>query len=72
MKHLINKTSVEAMFAGMSLVAACIAALATAMPVWAAASIMTVVLGGTGTFLFFRGKARLRNFHAVPSRPWKP
>ena len=52
----------------MSLVATCIAALATAMPVWAAALIMTVVLGGAGAFLYLRGKARLQNFHAVPEQ----
>jgi len=65
---LMGGAAAAGLFAGMSLVAACIAGLATAMPVWAAAAIMAVVLGGAGAFLFFQGKARLRNFHAVPEQ----
>jgi len=65
---LMGGAAAAGLFAGMSLVATCIAALATAMPVWAAALIMTVVLGGAGAFLYVRGKAKLRNFHAVPEQ----
>jgi hypothetical protein len=65
---LIGGAAALGLFAGMSLLATCIAALATAMPVWAAALIMTVVLAGAGAFLYSRGIARLRNFHPFPGQ----
>jgi len=65
---LMGGAAAAGLFAGMSLVATCIAALATAMPVWVAALIMTVVLGGAAAALYLRGKARFRNFHAVPEQ----
>jgi Flp pilus assembly protein TadB len=60
---LIGVAAALGLFAGMSLLATSIAVLAIAMPVWAAALIMTVVLAGAGGFLYSRGIARLRNFH---------
>jgi uncharacterized membrane protein YqjE len=65
---LIGAAAAVGLFAGMSLLATCIAALATAIPVWAAGLIMTVVLAGGGTFLYSRGMARLRNFHTFPEQ----
>jgi Flp pilus assembly protein TadB len=65
---LIGGAAAVGLFAGMSLVATCIAALAIAIPVWAAALIMTVVLAGAGAFLYSRGIARLRNFHPFPEQ----
>ena len=65
---LIGGAAAVGLFAGMSLLATCIAALATAIPVWAAGLIMTVVLAGGGTFLYSRGMARLRNFHPFPEQ----
>jgi len=65
---LMGGAAAAGLFAGMSLVATLIAGLATFMAVWMAALIVTVLLGGAGAFLFFRGKAKLRNFHAVPEQ----
>jgi len=65
---LIGAAGALGLLAGMSLLATCIAALATAIPVWAAGLIMTVVLAGGGTFLYSRGMARLRNFHTFPEQ----
>jgi uncharacterized membrane protein YqjE len=65
---LIGGAAAVGLFAGISLLAACIAALATAMPVWVAALIMTVVLAGAGAFLYSRGIAKLRNFHPFPEQ----
>jgi len=63
---LIGGAAAVGLFAGMSLLATCIAALATAMAVWVAALIMTLVLGGAGAFLYSWGITRLRNLHPFP------
>src|SRR5690349_11587186 len=48
---MLGAAAVTGLFAGMCFLAACIALLALAMPVWAAALIMTVVLAaGAGIF----------------------
>jgi len=65
---LMGGAAVAGLLAGMSFVATCIAALATAMPVWAAAGIMTLVLAAAGFILFTSGRSNLRNFHAVPKQ----
>jgi hypothetical protein len=47
-------------------VAACIAALALAMPIWVAALIMTVLLAAIGGACFAAGRTRLRQVDPVP------
>jgi Flp pilus assembly protein TadB len=66
--RLIGGAAAIGLFAGMSLLATCVAALATAMPVWAAALIITVVLAGAAAFLYSRGIARLRTLHSFPEQ----
>jgi uncharacterized membrane protein YqjE len=63
---MIGSAAAVGLFAGMSLLVTCIAALATAMTVWVAALIMTLVLGGAAAFLYSWGIARLRNLHPFP------
>jgi len=63
---LFGAAAVAGLLAGMCLVATCIAALAEVLPVWAAALIMTILLGIAGAALFSSARAKFRNFHAVP------
>ena len=65
---LLGGAAVAGWYAGMCLVCTCVALLSLVMPVWAAALIMTTVLSGIGSILFLRGRARLRNFSAVPEQ----
>jgi hypothetical protein len=52
----------------MAFVAACIAALALAMPVWLAALLMTLVLLGIAAAMYAGGRSKLRDVNAVPER----
>jgi len=63
---LMAPAMIAALFAGMCMVAACIALLALVLPVWAASLIMAAVLGIAGALLFSIGRARLRAIHGVP------
>jgi len=54
------------LLAGASLVAACIAALALAMPVWLAALLMGVILLCITGAAYAGGRAKLRSLDAVP------
>jgi len=64
-----------AMFAGGGLMAlfglallmtACVAALAMAMPVWAAAAVMCVLCFAIGGTLYVMGRSRAKDVHAAP------
>jgi len=65
---MFGGAAVCGLLAGMALVAACIAGLATAMPVWLAAALMTLVLLGTAAAMYAGGRSRLRDVNAVPER----
>lgn len=58
--------AITGLFAGMCLIAACVALLALALPVWAAALIMAAILGGVAAYLYSRARAGIRRFHAIP------
>ena len=58
--------AITGLFAGMCLVVTCVALLAMVLPVWAAALIMTAILGGAAAWLYSRAKAGMRRFHAIP------
>jgi Flp pilus assembly protein TadB len=58
--------AITGLFAGMCLIAACIALLALTLPVWAAALIMAAILGGVAAYLYSRARAGMRRFHAMP------
>ena len=58
--------AITGLFAGMCLIAACVALLALALPVWAAALIMAAILGGVAAYLYSRARAGMRRFHAIP------
>jgi hypothetical protein len=54
------------LMAGICLVGACVAALALAMPVWAAALVMCFLLGCTGAALYAGARARFKQIDPKP------
>jgi len=65
---MFGGAAVCGLLGGMAFVAACIAVLALAMPVWLAAIIMTLVLVCAGAAMYAGGRSKLRNVNAVPER----
>ena len=55
-----------ALLAGAALVTCCIAALAIAIPIWAAALVMSFLLGVIAMVVFSTGRTRLKKVNPVP------
>lgn len=65
---MFGAAAVCGLMACAALVAAGIAALALVMPVWLAAAIMAVLLGGAGGAAYAGGRAKLKSVNPVPER----
>jgi len=65
---LLGGAAIAGLLAAISLVAACIAAMALVMPVWAAALIMTILLGAAAGAAYAAGRAKLKTVTPVPEQ----
>jgi nitrate/nitrite transporter NarK len=65
---MFGGAAVAGLLAACCLVTACVAALALAMPVWAAALIMTVLLGAAAGMAYTAGRSKLKTVTPVPEQ----
>lgn len=65
---MMGGAGVIGLLAGAALVTCCIAALAIAIPVWAAALIMAFLLGVIATAAFSAGRKQLKSVNPVPEQ----
>ena len=65
---MLGVGAVIGLLAAMACIATCIAVLALAMPVWAAALLMTFVLAVTAAILVSAGRNRLKSVRPVARR----
>ncbi len=65
---VLGGAAVAGLFAGASLVTACIAALAIVLPLWLAALIMGGLLGLIAGAAYAAGRAKLADVNVVPER----
>jgi hypothetical protein len=65
---LMGAAGVAGLLAGAAVVTCCIAALAIAIPVWAAALIMAFLLAAAGGALFFAGRGKIKHIQPVPEK----
>lgn len=65
---LLGSAALCGLLAAVCLTTTCIAALATAMPLWLAALLMGVFLICAGGALYYGGRVKLRSMDATPER----
>jgi hypothetical protein len=64
----LGGAAIAGFLAALCFLACCIAALATAIPFWAAALLVSFVLAAIGATLYAHAKMKLRDFHAMPQQ----
>jgi len=65
---MLGRAAVAGLLGGMSLVATAIAVLATALPVWLASVIVTVVLLIAAGSMYAVGRSKLKDVNPTPER----
>ncbi len=65
---MLGAGAVVGLLAAMALVATCIGALTLAMPLWAAALVITIALAVAAAVLISKGRSRLKSIHPVAGR----
>lgn len=65
---LVGAGAVAGLLCAMAAVTACISALAIVIPIWAAALVMTILLGIAAMALLSSGRTKIKSVKPVPER----